>query len=619
MKLFVIFLWAVLFISCSDKVAMYFDEADLKKNSLSTRATVDMAHNSLSNPNLLENWENVETIKLNSIGSNGIDKTVTAPWVTSTSSNLDYSFRKDIKKEDGWVMLFHTFKQIGLDEKQNYILFYNQFTGYVKVFYYYEGDRDSQGTHWFIKTSDGSCTQLLNLTGYLADANEQSLYNMATFSNLTGEPTKGLSPGWNGFEFEAPYCTDYQNLEFTIGAYDKKVTYFDYIGNADLKTVGTITPMNTSGGLLSTVASIFGNGAKSMIDDCMSKAQKNTTNISNSNKEMQFGAMFRNAISSIPAGGYVQAISAGLSLIFGKTSVVNYSDVKLTTTGKIQFTGTGTTETTAGIPSITFNLYSMMNSDLPSEDNEAFVYNPSDGKNHFIGVWTLMNKPTIIYSRLTPITSFYRNELFDKSDVVEPSMRRWCFYGKTTLPNKWHTMYIAINPDLSKYLKESKSASTLMGCDKMSGEEYLPNVVDIDDSFDKDYIYRDSLKSFYQLHDNKTEMLVGGLVREKDFPYVVTDAAKTTFKGKQLYFDWGNIDCGRMVDAISTTNIFDFNGKNIRVNQTRVYPIQYTVDEGIVIDGDSYSKELKIELFGNQYFSILRKKAGLPVVDYGYE
>lgn len=617
MKYLLTILFSVLVVSCSDHVMTSLSDV---REGVSTRANVDIANKSQSNPNLLNEWENIETIKLNTIGSNGLDKVVTAPWVTSTSSLLDNSFRKDIKKEDGWVMLFHTFKQIGLDEKQNYMLFYNQFTGYVKVFFYYEGDRDSQGTQWFIKTSDGSCTQLLNLTGYLADANTQKHYNMAIFSNLTGEPTQGISPGWNGFEFEVPYCTDYRDLEFTIGAYDKKITHFDFIGNTELNTVGTITPVgNSGGGLRSTVASVFGTGAKKVVDNCVLEAKQQTTGTSNQYKKVEYGEVLRKAISSIPVGGYVQAISTGLNLIFGKTSNVNYSDVKLTTTGKIQFAGTGTTETTTGIPSITFNLYSMMNSDLPSVDNGAFVYNPSNGKDHFIGVWTLMNKPTIIYSRLTPITNFCKNELCDKTGDMAPGLRRWYFYGKTTLPNKWHTMYVAINPDLNKYLKESKTSNTLMGCDKMGGEIYLPNVVDIDDSFNKDYIYRDSLKSFYQVHDNKTEMLVGGLMKEKDFFYVVTDVARTTFKGRQLYFDWGNIDCGRMVDAISATSIFDYKGKNIRVNQTRVYPIQYAVDEGCVIDGDSYSKNLEIELFDNLYFNSLRKKAGLPIVDYGYE
>lgn len=618
MKHISLFLILVLFSACSDKISTILENDSSKYGTFSTRALVDLSHSSSSNPTLLNDWENVERIKLNTIGSNGIDKTVTAPWVSSTSSTLDYTFRHDIKKEDGWVMLFHTFKEIGLDEKQNYMLFYNQFTGYIKVFYYYEGDRDSQGTQWFIKTSDGCYTQLLNLTGYLSEANENKRYNMATFSNLTGEPTKGLSPGWNGFEFEVPYCTDYRNIEFTIGAYDKKITYFDFTGNTDLKTVGTITPMGGGGGLLSTLASITGNGAKSMVDDCMASAKTDSPTDTTSIKKQSFGTMLRNAISSIPAGSYVQAISAGLNLIFGKTSSVNYSDVKLTTTGKIEFAGSGSLETTSGIPSITFNLYSMMNSDSPIDNSDMFVYNIQDGQNHFLGVWTLANRPTIIYQRLTPIKNFYKTELYDKHGVMDPLMRRYSFYGETEFPSKWQTMYITINPDLKSYLKDSVSVATLMGCDKMDGAKYLSNVIDIDDYFTKDYIYRDSLKSFYQLHNRTTSMPVMGLVREKDFSEVVTNASGTTFKQQQLKYDWGNIDCGRMVDAISLTNTFDYKGRNMRILQTRVYPITYTVDEGVVIDADDYSNNLLIEITDNKYFNILKKRAGLPIIDYDY-
>ena len=110
MKLLYLILLSLAFFSCSENISELAND----KNSV-----------------LLNDWENVQMISLNTSGNHN----VTVPWANGTASSLSESFRKDIKKGDGWVMLFHTFKQKGLDEKQNYMCFYNQFTGYLKVFY----------------------------------------------------------------------------------------------------------------------------------------------------------------------------------------------------------------------------------------------------------------------------------------------------------------------------------------------------------------------------------------------------------------------------------------------------------------------------------------------------
>lgn len=66
---------------------------------------------SVSNPGLISNWENVTEIVLNKVGNGGSDILVTVPWADGASTKLSTDFCKDIKKADGWMMLFHTFKQ----------------------------------------------------------------------------------------------------------------------------------------------------------------------------------------------------------------------------------------------------------------------------------------------------------------------------------------------------------------------------------------------------------------------------------------------------------------------------------------------------------------------------
>ena len=121
MKQLYFILLSLVLLSCSENISELANDdrqASLKQEN-QTRATVDIHNQSKTNPTLLNDWENVQTISLNTSGNHN----VTAPWANGTASSLSESFRKDIKKEDGWVMLFHTFKQKGLDERQNYMLF----------------------------------------------------------------------------------------------------------------------------------------------------------------------------------------------------------------------------------------------------------------------------------------------------------------------------------------------------------------------------------------------------------------------------------------------------------------------------------------------------------------
>ena len=126
--------------SCQDNAFLPSQEL------IQTRAVVDKNNISISNPELITNWENLKEITLNTIGTSTINKRVSTPW-TDSSTPLSEKFRKDIKAEDGWIMLFHTFKEVGLDEKQNYMCLYNQFTGFIKIF----------SSSFFIKTSPFPC------------------------------------------------------------------------------------------------------------------------------------------------------------------------------------------------------------------------------------------------------------------------------------------------------------------------------------------------------------------------------------------------------------------------------------------------------------------------------
>jgi hypothetical protein len=87
---------------------------------------------SVSNPELIDNWENLKSVTLNS-GS-----VVIPPWRNGSESAIPYDMSTDIKKADGWNLLFHSLQKVGLNDGQNYMMFYNEQKGVMKIFYCHE-------------------------------------------------------------------------------------------------------------------------------------------------------------------------------------------------------------------------------------------------------------------------------------------------------------------------------------------------------------------------------------------------------------------------------------------------------------------------------------------------
>lgn len=562
------------FLSCQDKNTF----VDLPI----TRAIVDSVNVSISNPDLIDNWENIDEILLNTSG-----EAVTAPWCDGATTHLPSDFRKDIKKKDGWRILFHTFKKIGLDKKQNYICFYNQFTGYIKIFYYYEGSAKSQGTQWFVRTGNGEKTHLFSLANYIAKSDTAEA-NEILCSNMTGVPTDGINIGWNGFEFEVPYCTDYKGIDLILGAYDTNITSFDFVGKEDLESVGTITTTNKSegsSGLLRGIANLAGGQAKKFVDNIV--------------EEADFGSKLTKIISSIPGAGYISAISSGLNLIFGKTTTTTTtSDIKLSTTGNISLTGTGSSQTTADIPPISFNLYDIMNPNKKGKDgmiNHSLVYNiqqSNDLTEHFVGVWALSTAPHIIYPRYTEVYNKFWN-----IGSSSPYPDKVYVSGKTLTP-EIYPIYVRsnINPDISQYLINTDDKVSIFRCDTLNGMAYKEGIRDIEAEYvGNNLLYRDLDKCFYEAGNRKEVDCVG--------------FAK--YGASVLYYDWGVVLQGRLLCAVSVENVFSYDGTIITVNQSRIYEPQYDFDVVHVEDYEGY-KDVMIN-YKEPAFGIHIEEKDLPL------
>ena len=107
-------------------------------NFLDLEVDASATTRSLAPPNFEQDWENQTSIQLTD------NKVVDLPWVEYAPTSIIYDIRMDIKKEDGWVFLSTPNKDIGSD----YLIFYNKYTGILKVFYYNQNSFISNNPVW---------------------------------------------------------------------------------------------------------------------------------------------------------------------------------------------------------------------------------------------------------------------------------------------------------------------------------------------------------------------------------------------------------------------------------------------------------------------------------------
>ena len=515
----------------------------IESPELTARALVDGSSTSSTNPTLLNNWENVTTIVLNT-PSGG---TVTAPWVSGTASTLPTDFRTDILKENGWKMLFHTFNGGAMDSRQNYMCFYNQLTGFIKIFYYYENNTPATNALWYIVEGSQQKTKLFNETEYLSVGdNSTPLTNILIASNMGIGPLTGLTPGWNGFEFQVPYSTDYSNKEFTIGAYNQTLTGYDYFGKQNSETIGTIvtktngaaTPAQVSG-----IANIAGDAAGNLVSN-LSNSIASGTNL---------GEGILGIIANVATGNIKGLINTGLNLIFGKTSTTTTynSDIKLTTAGTITMSGTGGTQTTSNVVPISLNLYNTINS------------GSDDG--HFLGVWRLKKNPTVKHGRVMAVNTpqIIQGNATSSSVTVRGTVQ----FPPITIGD----VEVEINPDIASYVTNVQTSTSILYCDSLQGNAYksgVPEIRNLENGLR--LLYSDKFNKFREINPGKDRMTY-------TFTYSKTnnnDPLPYTY-----FYDWGDTTDGHILVVVKVTITYNYQGEQIVVNQSRTYKPTYVVDE----------------------------------------
>lgn len=348
------------------------EELDLLENTVRVENNTDLLLRSF---NSTSNWENLNQVTLP--GVNG--KTVATPWSTGTvPTGIPDDIRTDIKSADGWTCVYS-----GIDDTStpnNFIVFYNRFTGILKGFYYWDGAGQQNTALWDI--SFNSSHKLFNgLDHFTMPLQSTTTPTYSTVFNTVKSQTKGFErDSWNCFQTYLTYDPSYSltNLRMNIGARNVNDFRFEMSGEYNSASNGSI--ISTSSSSNSSLSNIkngiitqTGKAGKEWIQDKISKGV--------------IGAAGANII----AGGVPAIVSSGVNLIFGSffgksKPTPTTETLQFTTKGSIKANIDGTFQTSGLIQPLS-------NIKLNSQER--------------LGNWNLEKQPTLVFDDLVyPEISF---------------------------------------------------------------------------------------------------------------------------------------------------------------------------------------------------------------------
>lgn len=518
---------------------------------------------SVTNPTLIDDWENVEYIYLNT-SSKYEPVRVTTPWKDGGSSNLPEDFAKDVRKNDGWEMLFHTFKDFGTDPGQNYMCLYNKFTGVIKVFYYYEPEGNGT-TLSFWNLQSTKPLKIFDTPSFLAlTSNQANTNNSLTFSNLTvpiDNNKTGLRHGWNGFSYQVSrYSSENNDCKVTISPRSQNVTEYNFTGNSKGNIDGVIKSItSTNNSILNDgenkhkgIITKTGEGALKLMNAIKTANEKNWGEI--------FGHNALNIISGLASNDMFKAFNSGLKTLFGRSTVSNHytkSDVALELMQKIEITGTGTQDVVTG-SLVDFNLKDILQGINTS--NHTLITKKGGASINHLGTWTLKKSPVLYYYRTVQVHPDSYTITHYPEDRVEVQ-------GTIEAPSFWHepNTEIEINPDILPYITSYNTSLEYAGCIRADGVYYKGYVDDVYDIYSPKTLYYDENNWTYKLPLTKTNWV-----------------CRTPFTSEQIndkvnlmYYDWGEILEGKVIAFITVEMNINYNGHKFKVNETRAYPVEY--------------------------------------------
>lgn len=561
-------------------------EEEIKVNNLphaggSRSIVADGFEVSTSNPTLLNNWENINTIYIPN--KNNILQHITAPWSNNGPiTDLDEHFRKDIKKEDGWTMLFHTFKDAMSDQGQSYMVFYNLFTGVLKVFYYSEATDDTY-TEWFFKSnntkSKDNRLKMFYVPAYLSKADNDTV-NKADYTdtgivtyNQINKDNKGLTYGWNGFEYKvAQYSNESINKDFSISAQNNIIVKEDLKGWLSQNIGGSINSItvpetkgkNNASNLSNSIANMGGSAAEGYVNHLFENSNNNSSSRGAISGGILLGTL-KTLAGQVANKGISALLKKGLGALFGQTSTVTVynteSDVNLTADGSLSLEGVLGSTSASQVKTVTFNLGAILDGKPNASPTNNLVYKSQSAstgaKLSNLGVWCVKTKPVVHFDLLKP---FYASEtnLENPSDALEVK-------GSGIFPTvHYDEIDIEFNPAIRQYIT-SYTVDKKYFFAKLAGRNYISRSFSANPNLDKDEIYSGDYRALFD------EPKWGYMDR---FSVLSNLRASEANSGTQYYFKWNLPTNSEMLVLVTVSMDINYMGKQQNIMESRIFEVK---------------------------------------------
>lgn len=400
---------------------------DISKNNYYSREGKELtgfypySQQSITKSISIPNWEKWEKVRLSS-GDIATDS-VAVPWANSlVSSNIPYHIRHDIKAENGWMLIKYTVNG-NWGSNNNYMFFYNKYTGILKVFYYLSnGAIQSNKGMWHLHINIPQ--KLFAFSNLLADP-INGLYQTQDIycTNITSTEEKGFVQGWNCFQVELAYDPSFTHGELTVNPISRTESGIKLNGSFGSSSKGTIVSTTTT----NPVDKITQGIAKATGDKALSFLQEEA-------KKNKFATKVLERAGDLIVGGVSSVVKGGINLLFhsfiarfNKEKTQNY-DLQFTTNGTTELQGSIITEVTGGI--VPTNL------DLSKESLGIRL-----------GVWNLNEQPIIYFDPTAKLLSW---------GSYQPTIYHlWHMKGNNLEGTRTQYQYI-INPDIINDLKSNE-------------------------------------------------------------------------------------------------------------------------------------------------------------------
>ena len=263
----------------------------------------------------LTNWESMEKvcIGINKLSGSTYDTIwANTPWnreFISTSIPMDVA--RNVKKSDGWEMVFSTLGETSLNDA-NYFALYNKYLGLLRIFYYIT-DATGSGSEVSFAVTMGSPSKtttkqpFYNMLGYsiptshdqvithssISGSNSSTFFTYAAPYTISGIGGSTLTKGWGAIDIDmSAYpkdkdlflnsgeaisieCSTISDAKISLGGTltsDIKGSYSSAISNQASSSSGLSSTLSSLGGLLGDVR----NSALAAIEQHLTESKTNT-------------------------------------------------------------------------------------------------------------------------------------------------------------------------------------------------------------------------------------------------------------------------------------------------------------------------------------------------------